>query len=193
MVSKSTRSNTNAADIELRGVRRELRFFIEQYRKGQRETTKLVLLESLHIQNRVKLEAGRTNKAVGVVGQKVDSLAALADTQRSERVRERFLESLKYPEFNQRRNQIEAADGDTLKWIFVVDNAEESKESSGEALGFTNSEEEEKRDRRPREEIKWHSFSKWLSSTDTIYWISGKPGLGKTTVVKNILADKRTK
>lgn len=265
MISGSIRSNTNAASIELSGVRRDIRLFIEQYRQGRRETTDLVSTESLNTRKHVSLEAKRTNDAVGLVGQKVDRLVALEGAQIDERARARFLESLKYPGFNQRRSQIDDAYGDTLKWIFVGDNDEKSNDdstsdeyddfhedydsdevydsssdqsdevdeeglsdqghhsdhsngpdrqhrprnsfntrtsrSASEASsslvsdwGFTDSEEEvENRDHEAFWETKWNSFSNWLRSTDAIYWISGKPGSGKTTVVKYILADERTK
>lgn len=258
IVSESTRSSTNAAGIELRGVSRQLRFFIEQYRQGRRETTELVSVDSLNTRKHVSLEAERINEAVGLVSQKVDHLAALEGAKMDERARERLLASLKYPGFNQRRNQIDAAYGDTLEWIFVGDNDEESNDDSGSdeygdsdedddsnsdesgeeneegqsdqdhysdhnsvadeqhgfrhevntgASGsdgeasrsagsdseFTDSQEEANSDHEAFWKIKWDSFSNWLSSTDVIYWISGKPGSGKTTVVKYILADKRTK
>lgn len=271
MISVSNRSNTNAASIELSGVRREIRFFIEQYRQGRREATELVSVESLNTRKHVSLEAQRTNDAVGLVGQKVDRLVALEGAQKDERARARFLESLRYPGFNQRRSQIDDAYGGTLKWIFVGDNDERSNNDSSsdeyndsdehddsdenydsdevydsssnhsgevdkEGLSdqdhhsvhsngpdrqhrpqdssntgtsrsaseassstvsdwkVTDSKEEEKgRDDGTFWETKWNSFSNWLSSTDAIYWISGKPGSGKTTVVKYILADKRTK
>lgn len=256
-VSASTRSSTNATGIELRGVSKQLCFFIEQYRQGRRETTELVSVESLNTRKHVSLEAERTNEAVGLVSQKVDLLAALEGAQMDERVRERFLESLKYPGFNQRRNQIDGAYGDTLRWIFVGDNDEESNDDSGSdenggsdgdydsnsdesgegdeegqsehdhysdhnhgadkhgfrdevntgASGsdgetswsaasdseFTDSQEGANSDHEAFWKIKWDSYSNWLSSTDVIYWISGKPGSGKTTVVNYILADQRTK
>lgn len=40
----------------------------------------------------------------------------------------------------------------------------------------------------------WHSFPQWLHGpSDDIYWITGKPGAGKSTLVKYILADSRLK
>lgn len=42
-------------------------------------------------------------------------------------------------------------------------------------------------------DFKWDSFSNWLMSTNTFYWISGKPGSGKTTLVKHILSSPKTK
>ncbi|KAK7698058.1 hypothetical protein SLS64_012936 [Diaporthe eres] len=40
----------------------------------------------------------------------------------------------------------------------------------------------------------WYSFPQWLHGpSDDIYWITGKPGAGKSTLVKYILADPRLK
>lgn len=191
MLSETTRSSTDAAGIELSGVRRQLRFFIEQYRQGRRETTELVSIEGLNTRKHVSVEAERTSEAVELVGQKVDRLTALEGAQMGERVRERFLESLKYPGLNQRRNQIESAHKDTLAWIFVGDNHESQPGKNLHEGTHT------KREDHPDEDllngIKWDSFSNWLKSTDTVYWISGKPASGKTTAVKYILEDERTK
>ncbi|KAK4209406.1 hypothetical protein QBC37DRAFT_391283 [Rhypophila decipiens] len=39
----------------------------------------------------------------------------------------------------------------------------------------------------------WHSFSQWLESDDSIYWITGKAGSGKSTLMKYIFQDQRTR
>ncbi|KAL2289228.1 hypothetical protein FJTKL_02247 [Diaporthe vaccinii] len=40
----------------------------------------------------------------------------------------------------------------------------------------------------------WHNFPQWLHGpSDDMYWITGKPGAGKSTLVKYILADSRLK
>ncbi|KAJ0115588.1 hypothetical protein J7T55_010411 [Diaporthe amygdali] len=207
-------SSTDAAHIKLDGARRELRFFIEQYREGRRETTDLVSSEGLKTREQVSLEAGRTNKAVALVGQKMDCLVMSQEAHVDDQIRDRFLKSLKFPDFNQRRNQIDDAYEDTLDWVFVGDHDDYSDEDfdSEDAYGTTESgsgsgsdrstdadsgasslEGEEDGDQELLSEIKWDSFSNWLSSTDAIYWISGKPGSGKTTLVKYILGQDRTK
>lgn len=172
-----TRSSTDAAHIKLDGVRRDLRFFIEQYRQGHRETTDLVSSESLKTREHVSLEA---NKAVALVGQKFDRLVMSQEAQVDDQARDRFLQSFKFPDFNQRRNQIDDAYGDTLKWVFVGDHDDSDEHHDFGDPEFPST-------------IKWDSFSNWLSSTDTIYWISGKPGSGKTTLVKYIVDQDRTK
>lgn len=202
------RSSTNAAHIDLHGIREELRFFIEHYRQGHRETTDLVSSESLKTREHISLTAERTRKAVALVDRKVDGLVALGGAQMDSIVRERFLQSLKYPEFNWRRNQVGDAHGETLDWVFVGDSSDDSDkghtslemESSSDSywrkdsdVDAIHSKEDEYGDQEILSEMKWDSFSNWLRSTDPFYWISGKPGSGKTTLVKYILAHERTK
>lgn len=142
---------------------------MNRYKKGHRETSDLVSSEGLKTREHVSREAERTNKTLALVDQKVDGLVALGGAQVDSQERNHFLQSLKYPQFNERRNQISKPNEDSLKWIFVGRHQEQ----------FPG--------------IKWDSFSNWLSSDDTIYWISGKPGSGKATLVKYILAHEQTK
>lgn len=214
-LSPRSRSSTDAVSIDLRGVRRELRFFIEQYRQGHRETTELVSSEGFKTREQISREAERTHKGVEQVRQKMDCLMTLKEAEVDGRIRERFLRSLRYPGFNERRNQVKDAYNDTLKWIFVGDNDDDSDESHGSDVEEDSSDASENSGSDPdwsdsdskasqsegdkneeqelSSETKWDSFSNWLCSTDAIYWISGKPGSGKTTLVKYILANKRTK
>lgn len=191
IVSEFPRASTNAASIDLAGVRRDICFFIKQYRQGRRETTDLVAVESRDTRKHVSLEAEQTNAAVKLVGQKVDRLTALEGAQMDEKARNYFFESLKYPGFNQRRKQIDTAYADTLKWIFVGDDHDfQTSERLSEKGAHTKTPEHP--DENFLDGIKWDSLSNWLRSTDAIYWISGKPGSGKSTVIKHILADGRT-
>ncbi|KAJ9498445.1 hypothetical protein H2202_006132 [Exophiala xenobiotica] len=80
--------------------------------------------------------------------------------------RERLLASLYYPEIWHRRDQIVSVHTNTYQWIF----------------------EEDDDDSRP-----WHCFTTWLKSQGSYYWISGKPGSGKSTLMNFISKDKRTR
>lgn len=74
-----------------------------------------------------------------------------------------FINSLKDRDANLRRNQVvESFDG-TFQWIF-------------------------------NDEIKrpWDSFMDWLKSGSDLYWIVGKAGSGKSTLMKFLLTDPRT-
>ncbi|KAK3647282.1 hypothetical protein LTR56_008113 [Elasticomyces elasticus] len=84
--------------------------------------------------------------------------------------RQRFRDSLWFPEIDQRRNEVKTACPDTLEWIFM--------EGPTEIV------------RRP-----WRpgvSFASWLRSSDSLYWISGKAGSGKSTLMAHLLNEDRT-
>jgi hypothetical protein len=89
------------------------------------------------------------------------------DSAESRRDREaqmkQFLSSLADKEMNARRNQIERSHTDTFSWVF------------------------DKEIQRP-----WDSFTGWLHSDDSLYWICGKAGSGKSTLMKFLVNDKRT-
>lgn len=133
--------------------------------------------EGLRTRELVSREVQRANEAIALVDERLNHLVVRQGAQMDDHVRERFLQSLKYRDFNQRRNQIDSAHTDTLKWVYVGDNEDD----------------EDREDQGCFSAIKWDSFSNWLRSTDTIYWISGKPGSGKTTLVKYILSHPRTR
>ncbi|KAK5082970.1 hypothetical protein LTR05_006852 [Lithohypha guttulata] len=69
-------------------------------------------------------------------------------------------DKLFFPEILQRYETIEERYGDTLDWIF--DPPED-------------------------EQPPWDSFVDWLSDGDSIYWVSGKPGSGKSTLMKYLV------
>jgi predicted NACHT family NTPase len=45
----------------------------------------------------------------------------------------------------------------------------------------------------PPKERNWHDFVKWMTSDQRLYWITGKLGSGKSTLMKFIYAHSRTK
>jgi len=80
--------------------------------------------------------------------------------------RESLLASLYYPEIWHRREQIASVHAKTYEWIF----------------------QEDENHSRP-----WHCLTKWLKSQGPNYWVSGKPGSGKSTLMKFINGDERTR
>ncbi|KAK7906440.1 hypothetical protein PG985_016446 [Apiospora marii] len=77
-----------------------------------------------------------------------------------------ILESLSFKSMAFREQDIEQAHGTSFDWIFK-DQADDSHPS----------------------------FSKWLSTTElgNIYWITGKPGSGKSTLIRYLAGHKRTR
>jgi hypothetical protein len=94
----------------------------------------------------------------------VTTTQAATESRRDQQAqRQQILDSLYDKDMNARRNQIEKRHRDTFSWVF------------SEVI------------QRP-----WDSFTEWLSSKDSIYWISGKAGSGKSTLMKFLISDKRT-
>lgn len=88
----------------------------------------------------------------------------------NQRHTEMIVNSLLFPTVNQRERAIPEAYRRTYDWIFH------------EPHRILNDSE------------LWHSFPQWLEGPSReIYWITGKPGAGKSTLVKYILADPRLK
>ena len=75
------------------------------------------------------------------------------------------LRSLRYHSMEIRHSNIVGAYPDTFKWMY------EENDSSSLKTNFTE----------------------WLTCSDPIYWISGKPGSGKSTLVKFLVGEKRTR
>ncbi|KAI0201235.1 hypothetical protein F4808DRAFT_469889 [Astrocystis sublimbata] len=86
-----------------------------------------------------------------------------------ERLTERILSTLRFSLMNARENQIKLVSEDTAAWIF-------DRRKSGAAA----------------EDAQLH-FAHWLEVDDPIFWISGKPGSGKSSLMKFLLLDHRTK
>ncbi|KAL8753628.1 MAG: hypothetical protein Q9199_004918, partial [Rusavskia elegans] len=80
----------------------------------------------------------------------------------------RLLESLFFPEIVSREEQIPEAFEGTCRWIF--DSSDDRKSRT-----------------RP-----WSSFCKWLETEKGVYWISGNPGSGKSTLMKYIVQSDHT-
>jgi hypothetical protein len=71
----------------------------------------------------------------------------------------RVLGSLHYAGMEDREERIVDAFGSTFQWIF--------KDS-------------------PNDQRKWDNFKNWLGSDSQLYWITGKAGSGKSTLIKYI-------
>ncbi|KAL8911912.1 MAG: hypothetical protein Q9171_002996 [Xanthocarpia ochracea] len=97
----------------------------------------------------------------------MQNLKITQDQQRYDRTTEhrslRLLESLRFNEINSRRNEVSASHPETFQWMYEFDKT------------------------RPGD-----SFAAWLKENSPIYWINGKPGSGKSTLMKFLVADPRT-
>ena len=90
---------------------------------------------------------------------------------RKEKARKRycqlFLESLHYPEINRRQDTVTEAHQKTFQWVYDTDGFEKSARE-------------------------WQSIAEWLENGDGVYWINGKAGSGKSTLMNYLSHHERT-
>lgn len=79
---------------------------------------------------------------------------------------------------NERRNLIVESHSDTFRWIF---------DESGLDVSPARKKSKHEHSRT------WSSFVDWLQSSKKLYWINGKPGSGKSTLMKFIAEQQETK
>ena len=93
------------------------------------------------------------------------SVASSQAPWRDRQLQRKLLDLLHFPEISERHNRIMVAHEHTFHWVF------EDPASGG---------------------TPWPSFTEWLRSGSGVYWITGKAGSGKSTLMKFIYNDART-
>ncbi len=90
----------------------------------------------------------------------------LSEDDKKDLLTEALLGSLYFEVISDRLQEIPEAHRQTFNWIF-----QDPKETKGS----------------------WSSFKDWLMDGSGIYWVKGKAGSGKSTLMKFLVEDKRTK
>jgi len=81
-------------------------------------------------------------------------------------IHDEILQSLRYPAMTNRYEDVLEAHPDTFEWAFQDSSVNRHK---------------------------WNNLSHWLEGDDGIYWINGKAGSGKSTLMKHMFDDDRTR
>ncbi|KAL2669999.1 hypothetical protein Neosp_014878 [[Neocosmospora] mangrovei] len=170
---------------------RDLKYFIRQLADGQTSVSNLILrqtceikdeiseaeastkthitTELLHTDNRMQNHVSKAFNDVQVVVERQTQQESASRIQ--EEAYRHLLSSLKFPEMQARQNHVTHASSETFHWILDSQKAKcENRSGSGN----------------------WDSLVEWLQSSQPVYWISGKPASGKSTVMKFILGHKQT-
>ena len=96
---------------------------------------------------------------------------------------QQFKDSLSFPEINARQDDIAMSHEGTCRWIFGPTQAGDETDSMGESSDASS----ESRDVEDIRAQPWSSFKDWLEGDgNDPYWLSGKPGSGKSTLMKYI-------
>ncbi|KAI0552442.1 hypothetical protein F4679DRAFT_89292 [Xylaria curta] len=120
-------------------------------------------------------------------------------------MRKKVLESLFFPEIDQRQSEIKEPAPNTLDWLFGP-TSEAVSTTSGESEWYTESDSDSEQGSgndsawesdtessdEGRSQPPWSNFRQWLREDTSMYWISGKAGSGKSTLMAHIVNDRRT-
>ncbi|RYP19319.1 hypothetical protein DL765_003401 [Monosporascus sp. GIB2] len=236
----------NATELQqLQGfkeLRQDLQYFVSQYELGYRRMSDLVKQENLTTRDHMRKEVTRaetsikghvtlqtseakdsinkhiTAEARNLANSFVESMRNATTLDYTASQRQTFLQSLKFPSMNERRNQVHDSYKGTFQWIFYPDcHAHDSSayelsddelsddelsddELSDDELSDDEASDDEASDDELSDEhwsngyhASWDSFIEWLKSDNDIYWISGKAGSGKSTLIRFIVSNPRTK
>ena len=86
-------------------------------------------------------------------------------SERREKLQRTLIKSLCFSEMTDRQYRIVESHEKTFQWIFLPGHACQQK---------------------------WANFSEWLEGKSALYWVTGKAGSGKSTLMKFLHGDKRT-
>ncbi|KAM0080694.1 hypothetical protein ACKRZS_007163 [Fusarium odoratissimum] len=189
-------------DVSFRKLDADVQFLINQLAEGITDVKDLVKQEHATTRNVIIQESARTELAIN---SHTDSqVLELRITVEAEKKCEVFLQSLKAPRMNQRYNDVMDSRDATFNQVFATykdmkamyyGDSEGNNKEAGDSKG--NEFSETTRDLECMTHMEdihrsWASFNSWLQSDDEIFYIMGKPGSGKSTLVKFILDQEQT-
>ncbi|KAF2648564.1 hypothetical protein K491DRAFT_642349, partial [Lophiostoma macrostomum CBS 122681] len=167
----------------------QLRFFVEQLQNNHFELGQLILHETERTINAITQQGDRViehnedqgeqiRSAVDVTS-KATNLHFTTELQRLEITKldddrcNRLLLSLYVDEMNMRRNKITESHRNTFEWV-IESNKQPSSHGQAQAS-------------------KCPSFAEWLRTGKDVYCISGKPGSGKSTLMRFLVDHSTTR
>ncbi|KAE9366774.1 hypothetical protein N431DRAFT_471808 [Stipitochalara longipes BDJ] len=109
-----------------------------------------------------RLEAATHDQEITVKGFKATTEH---ETMHCRRVQEKILQGLRFPGMTDRYEQVSAAYERTFAWIFSHP---------------------------AQDQVPWSNFASWLEQGSGVYWINGKAGSGKSTLMKHIFNNPST-
>ncbi|RSL56714.1 hypothetical protein CEP53_006704 [Fusarium sp. AF-6] len=177
----------------------KLQSFIANIAAGRTNMEDLLRTEGTITREHITAEVTRAAKSMEAhVSKETQERELKAATENQ---RERLLRSLRFQEMNQRRNATTDPENATFERIFrAYENTTNVRETT-ETRDDTD-EDDTEGDDTERGDIDeyyadkidevWKRFVDWLRSGEGLFWIQGKPGSGKSTLVRYIIDDETT-
>ncbi|CAH0025057.1 unnamed protein product [Clonostachys rhizophaga] len=177
---------------EFKELADDVQLLVAQISRGHTKVEELVKKENDWTREVVVQESGKTQKAVTEhITKEVGALSIDAELKAQ---RETLLKSLKFPEMNQRYNDLMSSKRANFRRLFASYTAVTSRKDDSKDIQLSDDSSFEDEARRKDEiDDAWGDFVKWLCSDNSLFCIRGKPGSGKSTLVKFIVDNENTK
>ncbi|KAM5353040.1 hypothetical protein ACJZ2D_017084 [Fusarium nematophilum] len=169
-----------------RNLDSDLQSLISQLARGHTRIENLVTSEAKITRDDINTHLSSEFKALGA--------KTISDNQR-----ERLLKSLKSEEIRQRYNDVLPSSDACFERVFASYELVCRRDSERKAWNQIDHSFDDETNRKTWEEKVgeidqiWEGFSSWLQSNDNLFWIRGKPGSGKSTLIKFIINNDNTK
>ncbi|RSL80437.1 hypothetical protein CDV31_017123 [Fusarium ambrosium] len=216
------RQRVDANMLQNEEMDRELKSFVRQLSDGQTSLSNLILRQTREIKEEISkgfTEAEVSTKAhittellrndnrmQDHVSRAFDDVQVVVERNNQEesasRAQEdgyrRLLRSLKFPEMEARRNHVSHACPKTFRWILdsrdsSPDDEYDDDDDDDEGSHSTGMDSDMSLSSDSSYSPTWDSLAEWLQSSEPVYWISGKPASGKSTLMKFVLCHDQTK
>ncbi|RYP07352.1 hypothetical protein DL764_002568 [Monosporascus ibericus] len=161
-ICSSTQAAHARSEERYTGLHNDMKLFIDRWSDGKRTISELVSAEAQATRTLITSEAVQTRGRIDLLETR---LVTRSSRHEAEEIKERVLSTLWFREMNERENTIEEPSYETVKWVFS-----EEPLANGEK----------------------RRFAEWLKSDQSVFWVSGKPGSGKSTLMKFLFGDSRT-
>lgn len=161
----------------------DIQLLVNQITQGAIDVLDLVKKEQATTRAAFTLESGRAERAINThIDTRVLDLRTTTETNQQCRI---FLQSLKGERMNQRYSDVMDSTDATFNQVFATYE---------EMIYFyyQDSEGEDGPEYHHDMWSLWYSFVSWLQSEEILFYIEGKPGSGKSTLIKFILDHGRT-
>ncbi|KAJ3545493.1 hypothetical protein NM208_g2482 [Fusarium decemcellulare] len=173
---------------DFRNLDQELQAFIMQIHAGHTKMDDLLKAEGVMTRGHITHESTRVVESVNAhITNEVQQHRMKEETSNQ---RERFLQSLKFGEMNQRKNAI--TDPEDATFCRIFESFESTVKERTSIHSHYNSDETNYCSYIHNIDLVWQSFVDWLRSDEPLFWIQGKPGSGKSTLIRYIISNKAT-
>ncbi|KAL7957217.1 hypothetical protein V8C34DRAFT_325473 [Trichoderma compactum] len=149
-----------------KGLSDAMKYFISRLAAGHTEMVNLIAREGVHTRQQIKDSESQVIRSIN------DAQSAAY----YEAKKDRLLHNLKYESMNTRRTELKPAHEAT--YVSIFDSLDVDEEPDGASASSSAA--------------AWRKFVQWLQSENRVFWIQGKPGAGKSTLMKFLLQPENT-